>query len=232
MPVRDNRFAQRLTERQQEQARQESAQDKRKLLIHDSQPSIIEQLLRLEEDIRRLKVEFDVYFNGSAKRPPYDTKGRVETLIKRLADERTMTYGQRYHYNALVARYTSFRDLWRRTLQDREECRGPLAVAAAERRAASRAATPAPDTALASARATFVCADARADVPTVKNLYDALVAAKRVCKEPVDNFSFAQFHRMLAAKTDVLKERLQCERVRYSIHTEDGRVNFKARAEK
>ncbi|CDM66550.1 hypothetical protein [Pyrinomonas methylaliphatogenes] len=82
---------------------------------------IDEQLNRLEEDIRRLKIEFDIFFNGGAKRPPYDTKNRVETMIKRLGDDRTLNFTQRYRYNTLVSRYTALRELWRRTLQEREE---------------------------------------------------------------------------------------------------------------
>ena len=113
MPIRQNTFARRAKEREQQ------LQGLKKVVIErDAQPTIDEQLVRLEDDVRKLKVEFDIYFNGSSKRPPYDTKGRVETLIKRLADERQLTYAQRYHYNSLVARYTSFRDLWRRTIQD------------------------------------------------------------------------------------------------------------------
>lgn len=221
VPIRENNFARRLKERLQEK------QQERKLVVErDVQPTIDEQLVRLEDDIRRLKVEFDIYFNGSAKRPPYDTKGRVETIIKRLADERTFTYAQRYHYNSIVARYTAFRDLWRRTLQDREEGRGPLA----ERRAAQLQQSKVAAT--TDQRATFICNDAKSDIPTVKNLYDALVEAKRACGEPVDEFSFSQFHRAIAAKTDALKERLGCERVRYSVVMKDGHVSFKAKAEK
>jgi hypothetical protein len=67
-------------------------------------------------------------------------------------------------------------------------------------------------------------------VPTVKGLYDALVRAKMQCGEPVDELSFAQFHRLIAAKTDTLKERLGCESVRYSVCLEDGHVSFKAKA--
>ena len=36
----------------------------------EAQPTADEQLTRLEDDIRRLKIEFDIYFNGAAKRPP------------------------------------------------------------------------------------------------------------------------------------------------------------------
>jgi hypothetical protein len=52
-------------------------QAKSKFSTGENQPTPDEQLTRLEDDIRRLRVEFDIFFNGAAKRPPYDTKGRV-----------------------------------------------------------------------------------------------------------------------------------------------------------
>lgn len=220
MPIRQNSFARRAKERQAELHQQ----GLRKVIIErDAQPTIDEQLVRLEDDVRKLKVEFDIYFNGSAKRPPYDTKGRVETLIKRLADERQLTYAQRYHYNSLVARYTSFRDLWRRTVQDREEGRGFYRGASKKERDPQTADTE---------PTTFVCADAQTDAPTVKNLYDTLIEAKRKCGERVEDFSFEHFQRMLVQKTEALKEKLGCERVQYSVKLEGGRVQFKAKADK
>ena len=222
---RENTFARRLRERERERQRDATGQDEKKAnLTHEQPLSVDDMLVRLEDDVRKLKVEFDVYFNGAAKRPPYDTKGRVETMIKRLGDERNFTYAQRYRYNSIVARYTSFRDLWRRTIQEREEGRGLVAQG-------GRAARRQQDEPHLR-RATFVCTDARADVPTVKGLYDALVRAKVQCGEPVDDFSFAQFHRMLAAKTDALKQRLGCDSVRYSVYLEGGKVSFKAKAER
>src|SRR5215208_5243116 len=82
---------------------------------------IDEDLDRLEHEIRRLKVEYDIYFNGGAMRPPIDTKGRVETSIKRIYDARGMSFSQRFRYNSLVARYNVMRELWRRQTQEREE---------------------------------------------------------------------------------------------------------------
>lgn len=214
MAVRQNKFARRVNER-----------DKKKngTVTRDAQPTVEEQLGRLEEDIRRLKVEFDIYFNGGAKRPPYDTKGRVETVIKRLADDRTLTFAQRYHYNSLVARHTSFLQLWRRTMKDREEGRGT---------AASRAAARFGGAEDESRPRTFVCADARREVSTIKHIYESFVDAKRQCGEPTDDLSFARFHRMIAEKSDALKERAGCERVHFSIAVKDGRVSFKAKADK
>ena len=212
MAIRENQYARRARER---------GQNTKRVVQRDPQPTPEEQLARLEEDIRRLKVEFDIYFNGAAKRPPYDTKGRVETLIKRLADERTLSFAQRYHYNSLAARYTSFLQLWRRTMQEREEGRGH-----------ARRPTHAAHEPEESAPSTFVCADARTDVETVRSVYDALVEARRNCGEQTDDLSFARFHRMVAEKSEALKERAGCERVHFSVAVRDGRVQFKAKAEK
>lgn len=202
---------------------QERIKSRNKYATGERQLTVDEQLTRLEEDIRRLKVEFDVYFNGAAKRPPYDTKGRVETQFKRLADDRTLSFAQRYRYNSLAARYTAFRDLWRRTMQGREEGKDPASAARA---------TAKQEAVEGFTRTTLVCADAHKDVETVKHLYNALVEAKAKCGEPTDDFSFPRFHRLIASKADSLKERLNCDRVRFSIDVESGHVSFKAKADK
>jgi hypothetical protein len=195
---------------------------KPKFAVGETEPSIDDQLTRLEDDIRRLKIEFDVFFNGASKRPPYDTKGRVETMIKRLGDDRTLSYAQRYRYGALASRYNAFRDLWRRIMQGREEGRDPVAAARVQ----------AKQQAVESFKKTdFVCADAHKDVELVKNIYTTLLEAKKVCGEPIEDFSFPRFHRLIASQADGLKERLGCEKVSFSIDVEGGRVSFKAKGE-
>lgn len=198
-------------------------QAKSKFSSGESQPTPDEQLTRLEDDIRRLRIEFDIFFNGGAKRPPYDTKGRVETLLKRLADDRTLTFAQRYRYNSLAARYNAFRDLWRRTMQGREEGRDAVS---AHRASVNRVST-APNVEPSS----FVCADAHREVELVKHLFNSLVEAKRTCGEVTEDLSFPKFHRLVASKADGLKDKLGCDRVRFSIAVENGHVSFKARGE-
>lgn len=76
-----------------------------------------QKLSKLEDDIRKLKIDFDIYFNGSTKRAPLEARARLESSIKRLADNRQMSFAQRYYLNTLVSRFTSYRELWRRTLR-------------------------------------------------------------------------------------------------------------------
>lgn len=197
-------------------------QAKNKFAGGESQPSADEQLTRLEDDIRKLKVEFDIFFNGATKRPPYDTKGRVETILKRLGDDRSLTFAQRYRYNSLTARYNAFRDHWRRTMQGREEGRDP---ASAARASVKR------NTELELNPVSISCKDPHKEIEVVKNLYTSLLEAKQKCGEPTEGFSFPKFHRLVAQKADSLKEKTGCERVVFSVALDEGHVSFKAKAD-
>ena len=81
--------------------------------------NVDKELGRMEDDIRRLKIDFDIFFNGAVKRPPLEARARLESQIKRLMDNRSLTYAQRYRLNALVSRFTSYRELWRRILRSK-----------------------------------------------------------------------------------------------------------------
>ncbi len=83
--------------------------------------SFDKQLVRIEDDIRKLKIDFDIYFNGTTKRPPLEARARLEAFIRRVSDSRTMTYAQRYQLGMLVSRYASYRELWRRVLRSKGE---------------------------------------------------------------------------------------------------------------
>ncbi|MBP7415503.1 MAG: hypothetical protein WBC19_04930 [Pyrinomonadaceae bacterium] len=87
----------------------------------DDAADLEKQLTRLEDDIRKLKIDFDIYFNGATKRPPLEARARLDSNIKRIADNRSLSYAQRYQFNMLVARFTSYRELWRRTLKAKGE---------------------------------------------------------------------------------------------------------------
>lgn len=191
-----------------------------KNLARDNVITVDEQLTRLEDDIRRLKVEFDIFLSGGSKRPPYDTKNRVDSQTKRLADDRSFTFAQRYRYNTLVARFTALREVWRRTLQDREIGRGPGAARIAAR--AEQLAEP--------VGATFTCADGHQDISTIKQLYDALIDARQRNGEVETTLSFPRFHHLIATKTDNLKEKAGCHSVRFSVELEGGRVSLKMKS--
>ena len=83
--------------------------------------SLDQEIVRLEDAIRKLKIDFDIYFNGASKRPPLEARARLEANIRRISDDRTLNYAQRYKLTTLVSRFTSYRELWRRGLKVRGE---------------------------------------------------------------------------------------------------------------
>lgn len=180
--------------------------------------TIDEQLKRLEDDVRRLKIEFDIYFNGGTKRPPHETKGRVDTQIKRLGDERRLNYGQRFYYNSIVARYVAFKEMWRRTMQNREEGLQRGREAAVSSEAANAPASNPVIVAIASGE----------EVESVQRLYDSLVEAKQQCGKQ-NNLSFEQFQSLIADRTAQLRTQLNCQAIAYTVEIEGEQVKFKAK---
>lgn len=175
-----------------------------------------QDLDRLENEMRRLKVEYDIYFNGGTIRPPIDTKGRVETAIKRIYDVRGLTFGQRFRYNSLVARYNVMRELWRRQTQDREESgRPPTAEAIAAVRE----------------RITVIrCTDPEAEPEKVTQLYNHLIAARRECGERIGGLTLEAFTQFLTSRADQIKRNLESDSVDFIVGVNNGAVKFTARA--
>ena len=62
--------------------------------------TIDEELDLLDNSLRRLKIEYDIYFGGGSKRPPNDTLWRVQSLIKKFSDSQKLSFSQRYKFNS------------------------------------------------------------------------------------------------------------------------------------
>lgn len=180
--------------------------------------TVDEELTKLDEDIRRLKIEYESYFNGGMPRPPHDTVVRVELLMKRYsADLSKLNFGQKFKFNSLVQRYGLNNELWRRRLKEKEEGRGRFAQQA---RALEQA--------MAGGTTRVVCSDPEMEKEKVERLLKAMVEAKRQVGERVDNIDPLAFQKFVREKTKQIKESLGCEKVQFSVAVEDGKVKFKA----
>jgi len=179
--------------------------------------TVDEEFNKLDDDIRRLKIEYEVYFNGGSARPPHDTLYRVETLIKRYSsDQSKLNFSQRYRFTNLVQKYAVNAQLWRRKLQEKEEGRsltGPQKrlVQAPPENGAVR----------------VVCSDPEGEKEKVDQLLQAMLEARRQVGEanPLDA---AAFHKYIREKTRKAKEELSCDKVQFSVWIEEGKVKFKA----
>ena len=203
--------------------------------------TIDEELNLLDSQLRRLKIEYEIYFSNPTKKPPTDVEWKVLSLLRKFSDSSRLSFSQRFRYNELAQRYAIYSDLWRKKSRIREEgYRRPqdalLSVQGVrpeehvpEHKAygvGHAAATPAPAT--EEHPFTVECSDASAEREQVETLYKVLTEAKKKAGESVsgDMDSFTSF---VQKKTAQLRKQYHCARVEYTVEVQDGHVKLKAK---
>src|SRR5271157_5071561 len=83
--------------------------------------TIDEELTVLDTQLRRLKIEYEIYFSNPSKKPPTDIEWKVLALLRKFSDGGRMSFSQRYRYNEMAQRYAIYSDLWRKKSRIREE---------------------------------------------------------------------------------------------------------------
>jgi hypothetical protein len=83
--------------------------------------TIDEELTLLDSQLRRLKIEYEIFFSNPAKRPPTDVEWKVLSLLRKFSDGNRMSFSQRFRYNEIAQRYAIYSDLWRKKSRIREE---------------------------------------------------------------------------------------------------------------
>src|ERR1700739_2129159 len=80
-----------------------------------------EELNVLDSQLRRLKIEYEIFFSNPQKRPPTDIEWKVLAMLRKFSDGGRMNFSQRYRYNEMAQRYAVYSDLWRKKCRIREE---------------------------------------------------------------------------------------------------------------
>jgi len=200
--------------------------------------TIDEELNQLDSLLRRLKIEYEVFFNNPTKRPPADLEWKVVALLRKHSDGGRMNFSQRFRYNEFAQRYAIYSDLWRKKSRIREEgYRRPqdalLSVQGVrvheEHEQPHRAAYGVSNPAKEPQSFTMECSDATAQREQVERLYNALVAAKKKSGETVTG-NFDSFSNFVKTKTSQIRKQYGCEAVEYSVELKDGQAKLKAKA--
>jgi hypothetical protein len=205
-----------------------------------------EELTLLETQLRRLKIEYEVFFSNPSKKPPTDVEWKVLSLLRKFSDGGRMSFQQRFRYNEMAQRYAIYSDLWRKKARIREEgYRRPqdalLSVQGVrpseEHEPAHRPAYGLSHAAAAAGTATgandgpltIQCSDARAEHDQVEKLYNALTEAKKKAGESVTG-NIESFTSFVQKKTDQIRKQHGCQSVEYTVELQEGQVRLKAKA--
>jgi hypothetical protein len=183
-------------------------------------PGFERELQVLESDLRKLEGEYNMYFSGRLPRPPWETRSRVEAILKRLDRGHIQNYGDRFRFITLQSRFAAFVDLWDRGLRAREEGRpGPFAQRIPESKKAP---------ARAEDRILFVASfrDPMKEMDKLHELYDTLRDAREEMGE--EAVPFHKFTELVKSQVSKLKKAGAPE-VAFRVSVKDGKLNFTAR---
>jgi hypothetical protein len=210
-----------------------------------------EELNVLETQLRRLKIEYEVFFSNPTKRPPTDVEWKVLSLLRKFSDGGRMSFSQRFRYNEMAQRYAIYSDLWRKKSRIREEgYRRPqdalLAVQGVRpdveahkphhnpvyglsHTAAAAAAAATVEAQAAPQPVTLHSAADKAEREQVERLFNTLVEAKKRAGEKVSG-NLDSFSSFVQKKSEEIRKQYGCQDVEFSVELAGGQVKLKAKA--
>jgi hypothetical protein len=206
--------------------------------------TVDEEIRRLDLEITKLKIQFDLYFTGSVPRPPTSQRDALEKQVKQMQFN-IKSVGERFLYNSVLNKFNAYSELWLKGLRTKEEGAHlhPLARRAAHHSGASGGLTggsnggaaprPAPGRRGAAKGPgkppeSWRIPTSGKDEKTLRNLYETFIAAKDQVgdrKKP----SFDSFAREIARHTATIKGRVDCEQIDFKIYSNDNKVSIKAK---
>ena len=184
-------------------------------------PSTIDRdLTRLEADLKQLEAEYNMFFSGRLPKPPWETRARVEAMVKHFDRGHIPNTGDRFRFTTLQSRYAAFIDLWDRGLRAREEGRpGPFVI---KKTVVEPEKRPPEDRILhvSSFR------DPVREIDKLTDLYESLAQARREIGEEAPPFH--KFAELVKSQVKKLRDTGSPE-VAFRVAVKDGKVNFTAR---
>jgi hypothetical protein len=179
--------------------------------------AIEEDLHRLETGLRQLKIQYDMFFAGGAKREPFELRWRIDKLVRRYSEKPLRNYALRFRFTGLVSRYNSLVERWTKQMRENEEGSrrhgGMLDQFHIRERILARV---------------VVGDDQDEDVAGLRRLHEQYVQEQRrhgVEAPP----SFDGFARTLRDKARKLRERVGCAGIEMRVVVRNDEVRLKAR---
>jgi hypothetical protein len=203
---------------------------------------------QMEVLLKRIEVEYNVYFQGARKRPPDDYMRTLKNLVRRYRNMTLRQYRHRFRFSTFISKFSIYEERWNRRLKEIEEGveRG---ITGAQRvrleslgvsreasqdldeaeQAADASPRPAPaEQAPPSAGPTHHrISDLSEDRDAVEKLFKAYVSAKEKAGDNVKKLRLASFEKVVAKQVKGFQAK-GADHVQFQIETKGGKVKLKA----
>ncbi len=172
---------------------------------------IEDALDRLDLDIKRLKIDWERFFNGNLPIPPEQLRYNIAGQVQGLRSTHIRSLAHRFRLNNLEAKFNTLSVLFNRRLRQREMGLGPpvrTAAAAAPRYDAQQG----------------IVIDDGSPTDALQALYDRLYADR---ERP--GTDLARFRSYILGQATKIRRKTGCSRVQFRVAVERGRLKLKAK---
>lgn len=193
------------------------------------------RLQELDGEIKRLELEYMQFQTGRLAKLPWESRKRVETLVKQYDRMHIQNTAERFRFEGLQSRFSAFCERWERDLKMRELGRpGPRGRSVSDPPSGSTTVAPsavrdraaAPADAAGPARPEVVALrDPDAQLDKVQALHEKLNAARRQAGDA--DVPFERFREVVRAQ--LTKHAKDGVEVAFRVGVQDGRVVFTAK---
>jgi len=179
---------------------------------------VAEDLDQFEQLLGELIIKYEQYFLGIEKREPLRLFGQVERLSQRFLSGGITNSMQRFRYNCLVARFTTYRQHWNRIIRLIEEgkySRDRFKMKIHER---DRNLEPAPQP--------------EPEKPVgreIDRVYQQYLAARTACHLPTEGINPDMIAAAIEKQRPLIIEKYHCTGVEFRVVIEEGKPKIKAR---
>jgi hypothetical protein len=197
--------------------------------------ALSEDLDALERSIRQIQIEWDKFFSGIEKKPPNDSKTRLEALIRRHANAEIRNNTERFRYQTLTARYNTLNELWSKKLRLREEGKA-FGVHGLKAEALPPPPPPAPAApkhagAHGGPAEQFRVQNPERDAQTVRALYESFLQARKGNGETAP-VRYESFQKLIGQQASRILSDKGGQAVEFRLEKKEGKVTLKAKVVK
>jgi len=198
----------------------------------------------IEEEIRKLRIEYDLYLSGQRRLIPEPERKHLDKAVRRYSADSFKDAADRFRYSSLVARYNVYCELWDKQMRDYEE--GPRG---AKRKKASPPPAPPPpagssaesppappppsgpegDRGDAKPRMSVQIDVGRESRDDVAQIYERYVEAREQTGESAASVNFERFQRLISDQAVAISRKTGTETVEFEVKIADGKVKLVAK---
>lgn len=207
-------------------------------VVADQEAERTDRLItELQELIRQVKREYELWFNGVNPKPPHELRNKLDSHVRLLRHKLPKRTADQFRIGTVLQLYQTFVDFWDKSARKSEE--GGLAPWMAQSRRSllddlQRSNEERQEQVKKPERSTYLAKITKPeeDVDEMRKVFNSYVAAKKKVGDDMGNADFDKFRAALVKQTKTLIDSGKANAVSYRVEIADGKVAIKAKGEK